>query len=305
MKTVFITGGKGFIGRNLTEKLTALGYKVIAPSSSELNLLDEQAVDAFMRLEPVDLIVHAANKGGGRNTMEMRDVIGMNLRMFFNIVKHADKVEKIIHFGSGAEYGKHKAIVLAHEEESDTALPLDDYGFYKAVCSRYIQSLAGNVLNLRIFGCYGKYEDYRFKFISNAIVKNLIGLPITIRQNVYFDYIYIDDLMEMVVWAIENETRYHVYNMSKGEKVDLVSLAEVVNRVSARPSEILLENKGLNLEYTSSNQRILEEVPLVFTSHDKAISSLYEYYAENVRSLDIETVKRDEYINKISVAEKI
>ena len=85
MKTVFITGGKGFIGRNLTEKLTALGYKVIAPSSSELNLLDEQAVDAFMRLEPVDLIVHAANKGGGRNTMEMRDVIGMNLRMFFNI----------------------------------------------------------------------------------------------------------------------------------------------------------------------------------------------------------------------------
>jgi len=136
MKTVFITGGRGFIGRNLAETLEKKGYRILAPSSAELNLLDEQAVDAFMRKQPVDIIVHAANKGGGRDTMGMVDVVHTNLRMFFNIVKHADSVEKIIHFGSGAEYGKHKAIVMAREDDARDALPHDDYGFYKSVCSR-------------------------------------------------------------------------------------------------------------------------------------------------------------------------
>lgn len=65
MRTVFITGGRGFIGRNLGESLEQSGYQVLAPSSNELNLLDEKAVDAFMRRQPVDIIVHAANKGGG------------------------------------------------------------------------------------------------------------------------------------------------------------------------------------------------------------------------------------------------
>lgn len=72
MKAVFITGGHGFISRNLSEALERLGYRILVPSSSELNLLDEEAVDAFMCRQSVDVIVHAANKGGGRDAMEMR-----------------------------------------------------------------------------------------------------------------------------------------------------------------------------------------------------------------------------------------
>jgi GDP-L-fucose synthase len=304
MKTVFITGGRGFIGKNLTEKLTAAGYRVLAPSSSELNLLDEQAVDEFMRRQPVDIIIHAANKGGGRDTMGMADVVQMNLRMFFNIAKHACEVEKMIHFGSGAEYGKHKPIIMASEDDADNALPLDDYGFYKAVCSRYIQRLDGNIINLRIFGCYGKYEDYRFKFISNAIVKNLLGLPIVIRQNVFFDYIYIDDLIRMVVWAMNNETLHKVYNISNGTRIDLLTLVELINGIASIPSAIEVDNPGLNLEYTSSNERILKELTVEFTGHGQAINELYAYYVDNLDSLDLDTVREDVYINKIAVLKK-
>ena len=123
MKTIFITGGGGFIGRNLKEKLSLLGYRVLIPTSAELNLLDEQAVDDFMCQQPVDVLIHAANKGGGRDTMGLADVVQTNLRMFFNIVKHADNVQKIIHFGSGAEYGKHKPIINVEEKDADNAFP--------------------------------------------------------------------------------------------------------------------------------------------------------------------------------------
>jgi nucleoside-diphosphate-sugar epimerase len=301
MKSVLITGGHGFIGRNLAETLKRAGYIVLAPKSNELNLLDEHAVDAFMEQQHVDVIVHAANKGGGRNTLEMNDVVHMNLRMFFNVVKHADKVDKIIHFGSGAEYGKQHPIVMAEEEDALLSMPLDDYGFYKSVCSRYIEKVNANIVNLRIFACYGKYEDYRYKFISNAIVKNLLGLPINIRQNVLFDYIYVDDLVKMVVWVVENDTKYNVYNVTKGEKVDLLSLAEIINSVSDKPVDIIVDNDGLNLEYTSSNSRIIKEFPVDFTSHSVAIADLYNYYKNNCLHLDCEIVRKDEFIEKIKV----
>lgn len=303
MKTVFITGGRGFIGRNLTEALELLGYRVLAPSSAELNLLDEQAVDAFMRKQPVDIIVHAANKGGGRDTMGMVDVVHTNLRMFFNIVKHADSVEKIIHFGSGAEYGKHKAIVMVEEDEAGVSIPHDDYGFYKSVCSRYIEHSGKNIINLRIFGCYGKYEDYRYKFISNAIVKNLVGIPIRIRQNVMFDYLYVDDLIKMVHWAITSDINHQVYNITRGECVELVTLAEIVNAVAPEPTDIIVENPGMNLEYTSSNRRILQEIPIQFISHFDAIAQLYQYYTENIAHLDTDAIRQDAYFNKIKLSQ--
>ena len=286
---------------NLMEKLTAVGYRVLAPSSSELNLLDEQAVDAFIRRQPVDIIIHAANKGGGRDTMGMDEVVHNNLRMFLNIVKHADKVEKIIHFGSGAEYGKHRPIVMATEDEASKALPHDAYGFYKSVCSRYIEHSHTNILNLRIFACYGKYEDYRYKFISNAIVKNLLGLPITIRQNVNFDYVYVDDLVKMVAWAMISNTFYKAYNISRGMSVDLLTLAGLINSVADCPSEIVVDIPGLNREYTSSNRRIIEECPVDFTPHSIAIGLLYEYYAKNLSGLDLEAVRQDIFINNIRV----
>jgi nucleoside-diphosphate-sugar epimerase len=305
MKTIFITGGRGFIGRNLTEVLEKNGYKVLAPSSSELNILDEQAVDAFMRRQPVDSIIHAANKGGGRDTMEMKDVVHSNLRMFFNIIKHAEKVEKIIHFGSGAEYGKHKPIVKVEEDEADMVLPIDDYGFYKSVCSRYINQARKNVINMRIFACYGKYEDYRYKFISNSIVKNLLGMPINIRQNVLFDYVYVDDLMKMVLWAIASKTDHHVYNITRGEGIDLFSLAVIVNSVTKRQTDIIVDTPGLNLEYTSSNSRILKECPVAYISHIEAVKYLYTYYAENLHKLDLNAVKKDGFIKNIKVKKQI
>ncbi len=304
MKTVFITGGRGFVGRNLAEKLEELGYTVLAPSSGELDLLDEKAVDGYINRQPVDIIIHAANKGGGRDTLGMADVVHSNLRMFFNVVKHADKVEKIIHFGSGAEYGKHRPIVMVGEDEADNVLPLDDYGFYKSVCSRYIGHSGMNIVNLRIFACYGKYEDYRYKFISNAIVKNLLGLPITIRQNVNFDYVYVEDLVRMVVWAMTSTPVHKVYNVTRGDGVDLVTLAGLVNQVARRPSEIVVDTPGLNHEYTSSNRRILAECPVDFMPHSTAIGQLYDYYSRNSGYLDLDAVRKDTFIDNIRVIEQ-
>ncbi len=298
---IFITGANGFVGFHLKEYLRKNyeTYTLFTPSSKELDLADEKAVDNYIVSNKIDIIIHLANRGGGRDTIDMKNLTEYNIRIFFNIAKHEKNVQKIISFGSGAEYGKHKPIIDAKEEDYNQSLPLDEYGFYKTITSKYIEK-SQNLVQLRIFGAYGEYENYRYKFISNAIVKNLLHLPIVINKNVYFDYIYIDDLLKIIDWFIHNDAKEKIYNVTTGGKVDLVTLANIVNEVSNFTSEIRVLNDGLNNEYTSNNDRLMKELGYFrFTSHKEAINKMREYFRFNLNQLDKETVKDDPYLKAI------
>lgn len=299
---IFITGSNGFIGTHLKEYLNKnySKYNLFTPSSKDLDLVNEEAVDNYILGNKIDIIIHLANKGGDRTTVDMKNVTEYNLRIFFNIAKHEKNVKKIISFGSGAEYSKHKPIVDAREEDYLDAQPLDEYGFYKSITSKYIEK-SDNIVQLRIFGAYGEYENYRFKFISNSIVKNLLKLPIVINKNVYFDYIYIDDLLKMIDWTIHNESKEKIYNATTGKKIDLITLANLVNETSDFKSEIKVLNEGLNNEYTSNNERIMKELKnFEFTSHKKAIQKMKEYFKANLEKLDKESIINDPYLKEIN-----
>lgn len=299
---IFITGSNGFIGSHLKEYLVKnySEYKLFTPTSKELDLLNEVSVDNFIISNKIDIIIHLANRGGSRDAIDMQNVTEYNLRIFFNIAKHENNVKKIISFGSGAEYGKHKPIVEVIEEDYLREQPLDEYGFYKSVTSKYIER-SRNIVQLRVFGAYGEYENYRYKFISNAIVKNLLQLPIIINKNVNFDYIYIDDLVKIINWIIHNTTKEKVYNATTGIKVDLLSLANLVNEISDFKSKIIVLNDGLNNEYTSNNQRILSEIgKFNFITHKNAIHKMRDYFKKNLKKIDKEGILYDPYLKEIN-----
>lgn len=300
MINILITGGSGFIGRNLKEYLSGR-YSVFAPTHNELDLFDPDKVRNYIVKNKVNIIIHCANIGGGRNTVGLEKLVETNLRMFFNIVRNEDIVEKIIHFGSGAEYDKSRQLMAIQEEEFGNKIPKDDYGFYKFVCSKYILRSA-KLVCLRLFGVYGKYENYLFKFISNAIVKNLFKMPIVIGQNVYFDYLYIDDLVRIVEYFVNNEGKYKDYNIATGRKTDLITITQLINKISSYQSKIIMKNLGLNLEYSADNKRLAEEIPdFKFTKMEEGIEKLREWYKIHLKDLDIKKIKEDPYIKFINI----
>ena len=299
---IFITGANGFVGTHLTEYLQKNydQYTLFTPSSQELDLADEEAVDDYIFSNKIDIIIHLANRGGGRDVADMKNITEYNLRIFFNIAKHEKNVQKIISFGSGAEYAKHKPIVDVKEEDYLKEQAHDEYGFYKSITSKYIEK-SDKIVQLRIFGAYGEYENYRFKFISNAIVKNLLKLPIVINKNVYFDYIYINDLVKIIDWFVHNDAKEKIYNVTTGKKIDLITLANLVNEVSDFKSEIRVLNDGLNNEYTSNNDRLMHELKdFEFTSHKEAIEKMRVYFSYNLNSLDKEVIVNDPYLKEIN-----
>lgn len=283
---IFLTGSGGYLGRNIIERLSNL-YTIVAPRSKELDLTDDKSVSDFFKTQHIDIVVHGAVVGGSRTEEQEKDALKTNLRMFMNIMRNSDRFSKLIHLGSGAEYDKSLSMTEISEQDFDRSVPKDDYGFYKYLCSKYISNQTNGV-NLRIFGIFGKYEDFRLRFISNAICRNILGLPITINQNVNFDYVYVLDFVNILEHFILYDAAQKNYNIATGQKIDLVTISEMINEIADKTSEIQVTNPGLNTEYTADATLLKSELKnFKFTPMKQAIIELHRWYKEHIEELSI------------------
>lgn len=285
-KKIFLTGANGFIGKNIIDKL-GKKYKFFAPTHKKLDLLNSDSVTNYFRKNgPFDLVIHTAIVGGNRMTGD-GEVYALNsMRMFMNAAAGEKYFKRFFYFGSGIEYGKEKPIKKFKEDYFSKRIPQSNWGLFKYICTEYVQTHK-KFVNLRVFGTFGKWEDYRIRFISNAICKNIFKLPIVINRNIRMDYLYIDDLVGIVDAFINKRLRYNAYNLTPANSIDLISIAETINTLSKNTVPVIVKNIGFSPEYTGDNQRLLKEIPnLKFTKMDDAISELFQWYENNQKIID-------------------
>ncbi len=289
---IFLTGGTGFVGRNIREQLSSK-YMIFAPTHSELELTDERKVKKFFSENKIDVVIHGAVKPGHRNAKDPSNQLLNNTRMFFNLVRNADRFDKMIFLSSGLVYDVRNYQPKMKEEYFDTHVPIDEGGLSKYVAAKYIEK-SDNIIELRPFGVFGKYEDYAIRFISNMICKTIFDLPLTMKQNRRFDYVYIDDLVVIIDYFIENKGKCKVYNVTPDESVELLAIAQKVLRLSGKRLSIQIGRDGIGTEYTGDNTRLKKEIPgLRLTPIDEAIERLYHWYLENKHSINKEYLLHD------------
>ena len=209
MKNILLTGGSGFIGKNIRESFLAEKYNIIAPRHAELELIDDDAVNNFFKKNKIDVVIHSAVKPGHRNAKDISNLFYADCRMFFNILRNADSFGRLIVLGSGSVYDMARHDLKKVDEDFlSTSIPVDEHGFYRYVSAKIMERMR-NVVELRIFSIFGKYEDYAIRFISNMICKAIHDLPLTMKQNRPFDFLYIDDLMPILDHFISNDAKHH------------------------------------------------------------------------------------------------
>ncbi len=285
-KKILLTGGNGFIGKNIQESFLAEKYDITAPRSFELDLTDTSAVDEFFRTHSFDAVIHAAAKPGHRNAKDKTNLFYTNMRMFENLARHTDKFGKLINIGSGAVYDVAADNRLVSEEQIGLRIGKDEHSFCKYVVHQRIENLP-NVIDFNIFGIFGKYEDWEIRFISNAICKTLFDLPITLRQNRRFSYLYVNDLMPVLDYFISHEVKYKSYNITPDEETELLQAAQTVREVSGKQVDIRVGKPGYGLNYSGSNKRLKNEMPAVaFTPFKQAVEELFLYYQRNRERID-------------------
>tara|TARA_R110000824_G_scaffold41627_8_gene123647 strand:- start:3082 stop:3699 length:618 start_codon:yes stop_codon:yes gene_type:complete len=200
--------------------------------------------------------------------------------MFENLVKQRAKYKLMLVFGSGAEQDRTQDIM--NQEESNfgaraNGIPRDYYGFSKYIIAHRIKSLNDNIINLRIFNVFGKHEAAD-RMIKANIIKYINRKPITIYKNRYMDFVGSDDLGKLVNYYIDNGASGLIgrsINVSYKTKITLVSVANIINNLSAYKSDIIIKKRDMDPAYCGSGSK-LEMLELKLDGLKKSIRQVYK-----------------------------
>ena len=293
MKTILITGGDGFIGRNLRERWAGRCH-ILSPSHAELDFTDQAGVEHFFSAHPVNAVVHCAIKPGHRAATDTSGVLLNDLLMYLHLRRSVVTRDIPLYvLGSGACYDTRYPIVRASEDDLGIHIPKDETGLAKYLISEDILR-SSKTYDLRLFGVYGPYEAYAIRFISNALCKALYGLPITLRQDRIFDYVYTEDVAELIWRMLEVPPAEHAYHVTPDTSVSLLQLAEWVREITRAKVPIQVAQPGRGLEYTGSNARLRALYPdFQFTDIREGIRRLADYCRAHLTEIDRERLLTD------------
>ena len=286
MKRVILTGGSGFIGRNLRESFLSEKYELLAPTRSEMNLLDEHSVQSFFKKNPCDVLIHSAIKPANRAASDLNRIMSDNSIMFFNILHNEEAFGKLIHLGSGSGYDMRYYKPKIKEVDFGEHIPIDELGLYKYMVGKYAE-FSSKIIDLRLFGIYGKYEDYSIRFISNMICKAILGLPLTMKQDRKFDYLFVDDFPKILEYFIDKKPKFSAYNITPDSSIALSQIAQSVLDIGGYNLPIEINSPCQGLEYSGDNSRLKQEIESIqFTELDEGIQKLFSYYRDNKDIID-------------------
>jgi UDP-glucuronate 4-epimerase len=271
MKNVLLTGGAGFIGSHLVDRLLADGKHLVtvvddfndfySPLTKrrniahhrtnsnfklvEANIADVGAMTELVANSNFDCIVHLAARAGVRPSLENPLAYQeTNVRGTYVLLEAARKggVQQFVFGSSSSVYGENSKVPFS--EDDPLTGPISPYAATKiageAACYTYSHLYGMRVLCLRFFTVYGPRQrpDLAIHKFARLITE---GKPIpffgdgTTRR----DYTYIDDIISGVVSATDyHASNYEVMNLGESETVTLSRLVELLELALGKPAVI-------------------------------------------------------------------
>jgi len=286
MKRILITGSNGFIATEIIDRLSK--YKphwILYPTVQDtLDVVDTKSVDKFFDTNKVDIVIHCAISGGRRNQPDTPVMVYNNCLMFENLVKHKDKYDLMLTFGSGAEKDRTQDIMECDETEfgvQNKSIPKDYYGLSKYIIGKRIADINDNIINLRIFNVFGKFEA-EDRMIKANIMHYFNNAPIEIYKDRYMDFTGADDLYALIDYCIEQGSAAvpgRAINVSYQKKVTLVDIANIINNLSTCKSDIVVKEEGMGPAYCGSGLK-LEMLNLDLVGLKTSIERVYNKWKE-------------------------
>jgi GDP-L-fucose synthase len=246
---IYIAGHRGMVGSAIERKLNAEGYHhLIHRTSSELDLRNQQAVNAFFELEKPDYVILAAAKVGGihANNTYRAEFIYDNLMMEANIIHaaYSNKVKKLLFLGSSCIYPKmapqplKEAYLLSGYLESTN----QPYAIAKIagieMCDSYRVQYGCNFISAMPTNLYGTNDNYHPE--NSHVLPALIRRIILAKKNnepvvtiwgtgtPRREFMHVDDLANACYFLLQNYNEAGLVNIGWGEDASIKELAEMI-----------------------------------------------------------------------------
>src|SRR6266403_2240566 len=265
---ILATGGAGFIGSHLIEKLLAAGHDVAVLDDFndfydpqikrdnisvvekkvaviDIDLRDGDKVSNLFRHEKFDAIAHLAARAGVRPSIQQPQLYyDTNVAGTLHLLEaaRASGAERFIFASSSSVYGAAKKVPFSEEEHLTQTL--SPYAATKIagefLCSTYSHLYQMRIVALRFFTVYGARQ--RPDLAIHQFTRKIdAGQPIdqfgdgTTRR----DYTYIDDIIQGVMAAFEYEgPLFDLFNLGESETIQLKDLIAAIEKALGRTAKI-------------------------------------------------------------------
>ncbi|MBM3705844.1 MAG: NAD-dependent epimerase/dehydratase family protein, partial [Actinobacteria bacterium] len=256
---ILVTGGAGFIGSHICERLLESGNRIICidnfndfydPAIKESNIrgfacsssfllyrqdiLNRSMLDEIFSENNISLVIHLAARAGVRPSIENASLYEeVNVRGTLNLLECCAKfgVKKFIFASSSSVYGGNKKIPFSETDNVDN--PVSPYAATKKAGEllgyTYSNLYGISVFCYRFFTVYGPRQrpEMAIHKFTRAI---LTGSPLEIYGdgNSARDYTYIDDIVTAVTSNLENIKGYEIFNLGNSKPVKLLELVKII-----------------------------------------------------------------------------
>lgn len=258
---VLVTGGAGFIGSHLTEKLLDQGHWVLVidnfdnfydPKEKKRNLnkclknpkftliegdiRDKSVLKRLFEKEKIEVVVHLAAKAGVRpsieNPKEYHEVNTLGTLILLEFIKKY-KVKNFIFGSSSSVYGERLKVPFRESDRVDR--PISPYGLSKVaaerICYVYHHLYGIPVTILRFFTVYGPRQRPDLavrKFIH--LIKQGKEIPMYGDGSSERDYTYIDDIIDGILRTLNRNFKFEIINLGNSSPVKLKKLVSLIEK---------------------------------------------------------------------------
>lgn len=258
-KKIYIAGSGGMVGSAVYRAIEKLGYGSLqTPTSSELDLTDQQAVDRYFSSQRPQIVILAAAKVGGilANDTYRADFLYTNLMIEANVIHAAYRAgaEKLIFLGSSCIYPRDASQPISEQELLTGPLEStnEPYAIAKIagikLCESYYRQYGANFYSVMPTNLYGPNDN--FDLASSHVIPALINKFHAAKANgddvvtvwgtgkPRREFMYVDDLAEAVAFLMENVDARDIYgdgvshvNIGVGKDIEIGELARLIARI--------------------------------------------------------------------------
>jgi dTDP-glucose 4,6-dehydratase len=261
MSAILVTGGRGFIGTNLTNELRSRGHRVWTcdilqgedPCHFKADTGVFQQVDAIFRANKFDFVYHLAAEYGRWNgedhyeNLWRTNVVGTK-----NMLRLQEQHRfRMVFFSSAEVYGDYDRLMSEDVMEKVPLKQMNDYAISKWAgelqCLNHATMFGVEIVRVRPVGCYGPHEYYsRYRGVIPIFVYSaLTGKNFVVHRGHTRIFDYVEDTCRTFANIADNFKPGEVYNIGGKEEwsISIEELADIVLKtVGASPS--LAEYKG-------------------------------------------------------------
>jgi len=250
-ESIVVTGGAGFLGSHLVEKLKKRGASdIFVPRSSEYDLVEKADIEKLLHDAKPSLIIHlAAVVGGiGANMKNPGSFFYNNLMMGVQLMEQArlSKVKKFVAIGTICAYPKFAPVPFKEEDlwngyPEETNAP---YGLAKKMMlvqsQAYRQQYGFNSIFLLPVNLYGPRDNFDLEtsHVIPAMIRKFYTAKERRQESVTLwgdgsptrEFLYVEDCAEGIVLATEKYDRSDPVNLGSGEEISIKDLAGLIAR---------------------------------------------------------------------------